>query len=379
MRPLRICVIASSRFPIAEPFAGGLEAHTAALVTELRRRGHHIDLFAAPGSSPELGAHTLPVAPFSSSPAARADLAAPPETWMAEHHAYLDLMLSLQHDSRVGPAGGSRRYDLVHNNSLHHLPIAMSAALDVPVVTTLHTPPVPWLESAVALARDNCRFIAVSEATAAQWRPVVDARVVHNGVDPARWPVGSGGPRAVWSGRLVPEKAPHQALLAARRAGMPLDLVGPVGDPAYVEALVRPLLDDPAGPSTGPSTGPDACYRYLGHLGQRELARTVGGACVAVLTPAWEEPFGLVAVEALSTGTPVAAFARGALPEILTPTTGRLAVPDDPASLATAMRDAAGLDRAGVRAGAAAFGLPAMVDAYERLYAEAVGQMEGVA
>jgi len=367
VRSLRICVIASSRFPIAEPYAGGLEAHTAALVTELRRRGHRIDLFAAPGSSPALGAHPLPVAAFSSSPAARADLAAPPETWMAEHHAYLDLMLSLQR--------GPRRYDLVHNNSLHHLPIAMAAALDVPVVTTLHTPPVPWLESAVSMARGNCRFIAVSEATAAQWRPRVDARVVHNGVHPDRWPVGPGGPRALWSGRLVPEKAPHQALLAARRAGMPLDLVGPVGDPAYVEAQVRPLLDR----STGPSTDSEACYRYLGHLGQRELARTVGRACVAVLTPAWEEPFGLVAVEALSTGTPVAAYARGALPEILGPTTGRLAIPDDPDSLATAMRDAAGLDRAGVRAGAAAFGLPAMVDAYEQLYAEAVGDLEGVA
>lgn len=355
MRPLRICVIASSRFPIAEPFAGGLEAHTASLVTELRRRGHAIDLFAAPGSDPALGAVQLPVAAFASSLAARADLAAPPETWMREHHAYLELMLSL--------ARQPGRYDLVHNNSLHHLPIAMAPSLAVPVVTTLHTPPVPWLESAMSLAGRDCHFIAVSHRTRGQWRHAVAADVVHNGVDLDRWPAGPGGDRAVWSGRLVPEKAPHHALLAARLAGLPLDLVGPVGDAAYVAAHVTPLLDGHR-------------YRYLGHRQQAALADVVGRAAVAVLTPAWEEPFGLVAAEAMCSGTPVAAYARGALPEIVMPTTGRLANPDDPTDLARAMREALALDRGEVRASAAAaYGLTAMVDAYERVYDRVVGRI----
>ena len=56
---------------------------------------------------------------------------------MAEHHAYLALMLSLART-------GAEEYDVVHNNSLHHLPIAMAPAVDVPMVTTLHTPPLPW-------------------------------------------------------------------------------------------------------------------------------------------------------------------------------------------------------------------------------------------
>ncbi|GAB3990600.1 glycosyltransferase [Nocardioides marmoraquaticus] len=367
MRRLRICVVASSRFPIAEPFAGGLEAHTAALVRELRRRGHDVELFAAPGSDPTLGARELPVATFTSSPTARADIAAPPERWMQEHHAYLGLMLRL--------AGEGSRFDLVHNNSLHHLPVAMAPSLPVPVVTTLHTPPVPWLESAFALAGDRpgagVHVIAVSERTRRQWRHCVDADVVHNGIDTARWPVGPGGDRAVWSGRLVPEKAPHHALLAARRAGVPLDLVGPVGDQAYVDEHVRPLLDPP---------GPGAAYRHLGHLDQAALARTVGRAAVALVTPAWEEPFGLVAIEALCSGTPVAAYARGALPEVLGPWTGRLATPDDPDSLAAALLEASRLDRRRVREEAvAAYGVEAMVDAYEHVYDRAVGGLGRVA
>ncbi|WP_299055931.1 glycosyltransferase [uncultured Nocardioides sp.] len=364
MRPLRICVIASSRFPIAEPYAGGLEAHTAALVVELRARGHDVDLFAAPGSSPALGARELPVAPFASSPAARADLAAPPETWMREHHAYLDLMLGLHRGA--GDRGGRGTYDVVHNNSLHHLPVAMASTVPAPVVTTLHTPPIPWLESAVGLSRaTNTHFIAVSDATRVQWAPLVDAEVVHNGVDTDAWVLGPGGDRAVWSGRLVPEKAPHAAVLAARAAGIPLDLIGPVGDPEYVATQVLPLLDDPG--------DPHADYRHLGHLTRAALARAVGSAAVAVLTPAWEEPFGLVAAEAMSCGTPVAAYARGALPEIVDADTGRLAEPDDVAGLAAAMRDATRLDRVGVRTSAVKrFGLTAMVDAYEDLYRRAV-------
>lgn len=367
MRRLRVCVVASSRFPIAEPFAGGLEAHTAALVRELRRRGHDVELFAAPGSDPALGVRELPVPAFASSPAARADIAAPPERWMQEHHAYLGLMLDL--------AGQGGRFDLVHNNSLHHLPVAMAPTLAVPVVTTLHTPPVPWLESAFALAGpgggSGTHVIAVSERTRRQWQHCVDAQVVHNGIDVARWPAGPGGDRAVWSGRLVPEKAPHHALLAARRAGVPLDLVGPVGDATYVETHVRPLLDPP---------GPDAAYRHLGHLDQAALARTVGRSSVALVTPAWEEPFGLVAVEALCSGTPVAAYARGALPEVLGPETGRLATPDDPDALAEALLDAISLDRARVRERAvAAYGVEAMVDAYERVYDQAVGGLGRVA
>jgi glycosyltransferase involved in cell wall biosynthesis len=345
---LRICLIASSRFPIREPFAGGLEAHTHALAGELIRRGHQVSLFAAPGSDPGLGAEELDVATFVTSPEARADVASPPEGWMQDHHAYLRLMLDLMRD-------GGRSFDVVHNNSFHHLPVAMAEALQVPVVTTLHTPPVAWLESAARFAPPASRFVAVSDTMRRSWRHVVPAVTVHNGVDTDRWRLGAGGGGAIWSGRIVPEKAPHAAIDAARRAGIPLQLAGPVYDEEYFTREIRPRL------------GGDV--ELLGHLTQAELCEAVGRAKVALVTPDWEEPYGLVAAEAMSCGTPVAGFSRGAMAELVDEACGRLVTPGDPLALAAAMQEASDLPRADVRAVAVGrWGLARMVDQYECLY-----------
>jgi glycosyltransferase involved in cell wall biosynthesis len=344
---VRICVIASSRFPIAEPFAGGLESWTHALVTELDARGHEVTLFAARGSDPRLPVTVWPVEVFSPSAAAGRDVHAPSAVWMGEHHAYLDLMLGL--------GRGRGAFDLVHNSSLHHLPVAMAASLPVPMVTTLHTPPVPWLESAVALSRDPGTFVAVSRVTARAWAGTVRASVVPNGVDTDLFSVGPGGGPAVWTGRMVREKSPHMAIDAARAAGSELVLAGPVSDPAYFEAEVEPRLG--------------GAVSYAGHLHRHELIRLLGAASVAVVTPDWDEPYGLVAAEAMACGTPVAAFDRGALPELVTGEVGALAPPHDAAALAVAIRDAATRDRRVVRAHAErSCSLSRMVDEYEQLY-----------
>lgn len=84
---LRIALIASSRFPISQPFAGGLEAHLWDLSRALTRAGHEVSIFAAPGSDPNLGCHTLAVRPLLMSESARADVSMSPEQFMADHHA----------------------------------------------------------------------------------------------------------------------------------------------------------------------------------------------------------------------------------------------------------------------------------------------------
>jgi glycosyltransferase involved in cell wall biosynthesis len=344
---LRVCLVANCRFPIGEPFTGGLESMTWHLARELVRRGHEVAVFAGPGSDPALGATELQVEVLSA-PLGRHDVDAPPHVQVAEHHAYLSVMLEL-----AGPAG--EQFDVLHNNSLHYLPVAMARSLPMPVLTTLHTPPQWWLESAVRLDGGVGSFAAVSRHTAAVWSAITPTTCVPNGVDVDRWPAGPGGATAVWSGRIVPEKSPHDAVRAARRAGVPIVLAGPVLDLAYFRDAVEPLL------------GPDASY--AGHLDQADLAALVGGSAVAVVTPAWDEPYGLVAAEALSCGTPVAAYARGGLPEVVTSDTGRLATPSDVDMLAAAIRDAMTLDRAQCRAHAeAALSLERMVDLYEELY-----------
>jgi len=351
--PLRIALIASARYPIAQPFPGGMEAHTWALATELRRRGHRVEVFAGPGSDPDLGVTELAHEPLRISDAAAADPSMVSRWWLGEHHAYLTLMLRLA-DTHAG-------FDIVHNNSLHYLPVAMAGALTCPVVTTLHTPPTPWLESAIQAAR-SCpvSFVAVSSHTAGAWRHVVPSSVVvHNGIDVDSWPVGPGGGPLAWAGRFVPEKGAPLAIRAARAAGHPLRLAGPKSDPEYFDAEVAPLL------------GGD--IEYVGHLGDAELATLLGEASATLVTPRWAEPYGLVVAESLACGTPVCGFARGALPELVTPDCARLVAGDDIAALSSAIDTVVGLSRAAARAHAErSCSQDAMVDGYERVYAELV-------
>jgi glycosyltransferase involved in cell wall biosynthesis len=347
---LRIALIASSRFSISQPFAGGLEAHVWHLARALAARGHQVSLFAAPGSDPDLGCHTIAVRPLEVSKTAVADASMPPEAFMADHHAYLTLMLQL-----AGCAGDD--FDIIHNHSLHYLPVAMAPMLSIPMLTTVHTPPTPWLESAIdAAAGAGTRFAAVSEHTAAVWRSVIGRiTVVPNGIATQRWPLGPGGGPLVWFGRVTAEKAPHLAIEAARLARRPLVLAGPISDPDYFTSEVHPQLCDD--------------IRYAGHLDQDRLARLVGAATAALITPTWDEPYGLAVAEAMCCGTPVVAFARGGVPEVVAPQSGRLVASGDVEAMAAAVPAVSKLPRARVRQHAIAHcSEEAMLSAYLDLY-----------
>ncbi|MGW0658467.1 glycosyltransferase [Streptodolium elevatio] len=351
-RRLRIGLVASVRHPIREPFAGGLEAHTWHLARALVHRGHEVALFAGPGSDPELGAREMRIRSFTASRPARADTSMPAENWMAEHHAYLNLMIELSRGDR---------FDVIHNNSLHYLPVAMAAAVPTPLVTTLHTPPTPWLESAIDTARPcPVTFTAVSRHTAHAWkRSVRHARVVHNGVDTRLWRPGPGGPDLAWTGRLVPEKGPHLAIAAARKARRKLRLAGPISDQDYFDTHIAPNLGDG--------------IEYVGHLSRLAVADLVASSAALLVTPCWDEPYGLVVAESLACGTPVAGFDRGALGEILTPATGRLVGHGDIDALAEAIAETAALSREAARARAEDFcSLDTMTSRYEGLYRELV-------
>lgn len=276
----------------------------------------------------------------------------PAGDFMYAHHAYLTLLLGLGSKT-------SGTFEVIHNHSLHHLPIAMAPTIATPMLTTLHTPPTPWLESAIKAAScSSMRYVAVSEHTAREWRPIAGpVQVVYNGIDPIRWPKGEGGDELIWFGRITAEKGTHLAVEAARRAGRHLLLAGPVADRSYYEQWVEPELGHGA--------------TYLGHLVQSDLAKHVGRCAATLVTPVWDEPYALVIAESMSCGTPVVAFRRGGMPELIGSTGGVIVEPGDVVALAAAIPRAAQLSRAGVAAHARTrCSIASMVDQYEYLYDE---------
>lgn len=352
----RVALLGSTRHPVAEPFAGGQESHVATLSRALRRRGAHVVLYAAEGSDPDLADELVVHArPPRLSHEAALDPQLPEPTFLADQHAYLGV---------VGDLMARREtLDVVHNSSLHHLPLVAARAVDRPHVMTLHTPPFPWLETGADLADPRVEYVAVSKDLAGRWRTLRRApRVVPNGVDVAGFPEGPGGEGLAWVGRLVPDKGADLAVAVARAAGRPLVLVGPVSDPEWYDAVLRPLL------------GGDV--EHAGHLGQADAAALVGASAALLVTPRWPEPFGLVAVEGALTGTPVLALERGGLGEVVRRGLGVLVPPGETedrsvSCLTSAVPVAVARDRREVRSAAVEhFSADRMAAAYVELYDE---------
>ncbi|TPG48354.1 glycosyltransferase family 4 protein [Sphingomonas glacialis] len=346
---MRIAVIAHLRHPIAMPFMGGMEAHCHQLVTALVARGHDVTLFASGDSDPVLPLHPI---------AERHYEAVLP--W-AQWHGTREL--TAFQDTAFGHAwnaiaGGN--FDIVHNNTMHPTLHVLAKRDRRPMVTSLHVPPFAGLADAIAAnAAAWMRQTTTSRAHLATWwtRPPETASVVHNGIDTSRWqfrPSGNG--RAVWAGRITPNKGTAVALEAARLADIDLDVIGPIDCMDYFTDRVAPLLD----------------HRrvYRGLLGGQALIDAVGSASVLLSTPMWDEPFGLIAAEALACGVPVAALDRGAMREVVGDC-GVLATDD--ASLANAISRSVAISRTACRDRVERlFSLTSMIDGYERSYAAAI-------
>lgn len=353
-------MLATSRHPIREPYVGGQESHTAVLARGLREQGHHVRLYARPGTDPELADEIVPypdLPPLSA--VAAVDPALPEPEFLRDHAAFLAAVRDLLARPDV---------DVVHNQSLHFLPLALSEVLPAPLVTTLHTPPFPWMELGIALAGPRSAYVCVSEASAADWTSLPHPpRIVPNGVRDDGEGAGSGGPDLVWMGRLTAIKGADLAIRAARAAGRRLSLVGPVSDPEWYAHAVAPLL------------GPDV--EHHGHLTHTELARLVRSSAATLVTPRWDEPFGLVAAESTVWGTPVVALDRGGLREVVREGTGVL-VDDRGAGEGTVvdrLRDGVeavrNLPRASVRERALAhLGADVMVSRYLQVYRELIAE-----
>ena len=250
----------------------------------------------------------------------------------------------------------SSEFDLVHNQ-MDWLPLAFASQFAAPMLTTVHGFSGAAILPAYARARSS--YVAISDADRSVDLDYV--ATIYHGIDLAALPLRpDGGDDLVVFGRIHPDKGIAAAIDIAAAAGRRLVICGIVQDQEYFDRRVRPRVDGDR-------------VRYLGSVGADERAEVLGSAAVLLHPIAFDEPFGLSVVEAMACGTPVVAYRRGSMREIVDDgVTGYLA--HDVASAARAVDAAARLDRTSVHDRAAArFGVDRMVEEYLRVYQQLGG------
>ncbi len=366
---MKIALVAPLVSAIAQPFLGGAQALLADLSQGLIRRGHSVTLFARDDSFvPGIAIEPVSV-PESVRPA---DFSRPDQErradagFFTQANLFLELFLQLQRRSHD--------FDLVHVHAFDWPAYACSTLLqDIPVIHTLHLPAVsPEINIALqVLDRQGhpVTLVTVSHACARTYAPYTSIDyVIYNGLDLDAIPFS---PRPLqeapllFAGRIAPEKGVEAAIEIAEMAGHRLLIAGGIYDQHYFQERIAPRLEQAGDRVT-----------YLGQLERLALWKIMGQSLGLLFPIEWDEPFGLTAVEAMATGTPVIAFRRGAAEEVIRHgETGFLVEPGECAHAAALVDDLYDIPRARCRAHVEAnFSLDRMLDAYEHVYRSAIGE-----
>ncbi len=361
---MRVAIVAPLVSAIREPQRGGSQAFLSDLARGLVERGHEVQLYAASGSEVE-GVRVVDTGVDPDALAATLYRAsAPPATGLAAAEAAFGAVYAAVREAR---------HDVVHNHAFDAPAIRLATGLRAPVVHTLHLPPDAAVAGALrdALGSEQPPTVAcVSASQASAWRRVTSVDAILPPLVPTRsigWSP-SAGEGAVFAGRLSPEKGALEAIEIAAAAGVRIDLYGDVYDAEYTRERIDPRRGDP-GVAVHPGVPRTGIWEVLARA-------------AVVLCPArWEEPFGMVAAEAQACGTPVVAFDRGALAEVIVDSvTGFLVAPEDIDAAADAVMRAATLSRSECRSHAELhLDLGASLDAHEQLYERVVSVRLGAA
>jgi len=244
-------------------------------------------------------------------------------------------------------------FDIIHN-SFDFLPLTYSGLIPTPVVTTIHGFSSPQIVPVYAKYNHKTFYVAISDADR---DPALDyAATIHHGIDTSTFTFAPDrGCYLVFFGRIHPDKGVVAAIDAAQAAGLPIRIAGIIQDEAYFEREVVPRLDGDR-------------VQFVGPVVAKDRSSFLGGAVALLHLIDFEEPFGFSVVEAMACGTPVIAFDRGSMSEIIIEgVTG--AVVSDVASAAAAIGRVGQLDRRTVRDVAVQrFSSDRMVDEYVDVY-----------
>jgi glycosyltransferase involved in cell wall biosynthesis len=336
--PLRIAMLAPPWISVPARGYGGVESVVSALTDALVGRGHDVTLFCAPGSRSTARVVNL------------LEQARPDEIerslYECDHVARAFAMIDL--------AAAAGKFDVVHDHC-GFTAIAMADRIATPIVHTLHGNFTASTAAFYAHHGHKAALVGISAAQLARAPAGLQTvGVIPNPIDLRAWPLQERKrDYLLWVGRMTPEKGPHRAIAAARLAGVPLILAGVIqpGQQAFFDSEVAPHVDGDHVRFVGEISGP--------------VKRSLFAEARALLMPIrWEEPFGMVMIEALACGTPVIAFAEGAARELVqSGRTGFLV--DDEAAMGAAVRQ---LHRI----------IGVVADAYEQAYRAAIRPRSGL-
>ena len=345
-RPLRIAQVAPPLERVPPTAYGGTERIVHGLVCELDRRGHVVTTFAS-------GDSDVPGRLIATVPQALR-----PTGYVGDTLPWFNLTMREVMDR-------AHEFDIIHSH-LEWSSLLLAQLTTVPVVATFHGRlDLPWAD---ALLRDPPRgLVAISQNQASTHPEVTWEAVVHNGLNLDDAPFERRrGDALCFVGRVAEEKGIVEAIEIARMAGRPLRIaakIAPVGpEHEYYLDVFKPAMD---------AAGPDV--EFLGELTQHDRDRLFAESYASLMPGSWPEPFGLVAIEALATGTPVIARRIGALPEIIREGIDGF-FGDDVTAMAFMVERVGDLDREAIRASVLdRFSRGRMTDGYEAVYRRVLG------
>src|SRR5436305_8579324 len=212
-------------------------------------------------------------------------------------------------------------FDILHNH-FDFLPLTYSRLVSTPLVTTVHGFSSEQIVPVYRAYNSTTHLVAIS---AADRRADLDyAATIHHGIPLDEFTFRPDrGSYLLFFGRIHPDKGAREAIEVARRTGHKLILAGIVQDPEYFRTAVEPFLDGQQ-------------IQYVGSVGPTQRDVLLGGAIALLHLIHFEEPFGLSVVEAMATGTPVIAFSRGSMPELIADGSSGLLVSADDLEAAVA-------------------------------------------